>query len=788
MKTDNLNNNDIQVADLTSPEWDLPKRKNVLVYAPLAGLYFLTDKPSVEELENALSQPESRRDEAMASTLAQLTAKTVTEYQSRIIQHPSQFTHLSILPNLKCNFKCNYCYSSKGRSTAEITTEQLQSLLNWFIDAKRVDSKTLSIFISGGGEPLLSVDKLRFILEHGSTLAEKQGLDLLFILNTNGSLVTPEIVGMLKKHHVEVGVSFDILPDVQNAQRGQYDKVAENIRMMVSQGLVPSISTVITEKNVNRMMEMVNEIVERFPAIRHLNFDDAMDDEAFATAAQLDTFYSRFEHNFFEAKRECLQHGMTLDCNAIRHAQKLFARYCQGQLCMVPNGDISICHTVSSPEEKGYDDMIYGHVADGQISFDQTKFSALVDRNHFMHEECHSCIAKWHCSGGCMMFRRNYDNQKMQAVCHFTQRMTIRILLARLEQQRQQQRRSFSQLHKLTLLPTHRCNFKCTYCFSAKGRQNKTLSEKQAFAAIDYFIDRQRTPLTNLWLAILGGGEPFLEPHFTNRIIQYASSRAQQQGLHLSIGLTTNGSIYDAALSKTMIMNKVHLGVSFEVLKDIQNAQRQHYDEVVPVVRHYLSDGVDVCIKSIITPNNVNRLEEMVDELHRLFPQVKQYKLQIVEDPDNFADRDTMRRFYADFTANFFEAQEKGLHYGIDVYVLASLYAELNMDHYCGGEICVNPEGTITVCHRFSSPAEPQYDDIVYGSIDDEGNVRLDEGKFAQLMSHDISQPRCRDCTVKHHCGGGCLAQSKIYDDDQLDIVCDWTRSFIHKVHERRGY
>ena len=123
-----------------------------------------------------------------------------------------------------------------------------------------------------------------------------------------------------------------------------------------------------------------------------------------------------------------------------------------------------------------------------------TKFSALVDHGHFMHEECHSCIAKWHCSGGCMMFRRNYDNQKMQAVCRFTQRMTIRILLARLEHQRQQQRRSLSQLHKLTLLPTHRCNFKCTYCFSAKGRQNKTLSEKQAFAAIDYFIDRQRAP------------------------------------------------------------------------------------------------------------------------------------------------------------------------------------------------------------------------------------------------------------------------------------------------------
>ena len=115
----------------------------------------------------------------------------------------------------------------------------------------------------------------------------------------------------------------------------------------------------------------------------------------------------------------------------------------------------------------------------------------------------------------------------------------------------------------------------------------------------------------------------------------------------------TARSLYDAHLSKVIVENHVNLGVSFEVLKDIQNAQRQHYDEVVRVVRHYLNDGADVTVKSIITPNNVNRLEEMVEELRRLFPQVKKYKLQMVEDPVEFADRERMRRFYADFTRNF---------------------------------------------------------------------------------------------------------------------------------------
>lgn len=777
MKTTFLNKNEIQVQDLGL---------SYLVYAPLAGIFFKANPTTVERLETALSLPEEKRDQEAASLIAQLTEQTVTEYKDRIIHHPSEFTNLSILPNLKCNFKCAYCYSAKGRSNVEIPIDKLRTMLDWFIDARRVKCKELSIFISGGGEPLLSLDKLKFILEYSDALAKKQGLKMVYMMNTNGSLLMPEIVDLLKLHQVEVGVSFDILPEVQNAQRGQYEKVAENIRMMVLRGLIPSISTVITEKNVNRMMEMVKEIINKFPDIRHLNFDPAMDDDAFVTVEQLDAFFHDFENNFFKAKMFCGQHNMTLDCNQIRHAQKLFARYCQGQLCLVPNGDISMCHTVSSPEEKGYDDMIYGKVEEDRLVFDEDKFKALVNRDNFMREECESCIAKWHCSGGCMMFRRNYDSAKMKAVCRFTQRMITRILLLRLEHYRHLKRQSISQLHKLSILPTHRCNFKCTYCFSAKGRQNKTVSEKQAFAAIDYFINRERTSLDNLWLAILGGGEPFLTPELTGKIIQRARLRAKEQGFKLGIGLTTNGSLYNADLSKIIVKNQVNLGVSFEVLKDIQNEQRQHYDEVVPVVRHYLDDGVDVTIKSIITPKNVHRLEEMVEALHLLFPKVKKYKLQIVEDPVAFSDRAVMRQFYADFTKNFFPARKKGLQLGIDVYELTSQFADMEMDHYCGGEMCLNPQGTLTVCHRFSSPAEEQYQDIVYGAIDEEGHVSVNEEKFATLISHDITQPRCFECSIRNHCGGGCLAQSKIYAEDQLDIVCDWKRSFTNEIYARR--
>ena len=411
-----LSQHNIYIVDLSRYYAKAPRGKYYLVYAPLKGAFFIADNISPDAIPQHLLSPDN--DALMRPH----------------VSHPSQFSKLSILPNLTCNFKCAYCYSAKGRSRSVISEEHITTMLDYFVDGARIADRELAIFISGGGEPTLTWDKVVFAVNYAEQRAQSQGKTLNIMLMSNGSLIDDTIANFIKQHGINIGISFDILPEVQNSQRGKYDLVAANIKRLLSIGVIPSVSAVITPDNVCLMTQMVQEIVNNFSGIKHLNFDPAVSDELFASEAELRAFYHSFADNFFNARALSGQHNITLDCNAIRHAQKIFPRYCEGKLCLVPNGDISMCHTVSSPKETHYNDFTYGDVHDGMVKFDMAVFSRLVNSDNYLMDRCHDCIARWHCAGGCMMCRLNYNADKMSAVCDFTADMTTRLLLHRLDE------------------------------------------------------------------------------------------------------------------------------------------------------------------------------------------------------------------------------------------------------------------------------------------------------------------------------------------------------------------
>lgn len=436
MKCEQIYKNEIQLYP-TGDYFNLPATDLYLVYSPLAESSFVARESDVQKLEQAFYDKENGKtlDPEMKETIEMLTDFSNSQPYKNVIGTPNEYTKLSVLPNFICNFSCSYCYSARGRSKQEVKAGHLKTMLDYFIDKQRVDSEELSIFISGGGEPLLSWEKVLFIFEYAGKKAFEEGFQLDIALMTNGSKITPEIVEKLKQYRINTGVSFDILPEIQNKQRGKYEEVASSIQTMLDGGLAPSISAVITNDNVERMPEMAATLIKDYPGIKHLNFDPAMDSVSFSSGDKLDDFYGKFIKYFFDAKAICHKNRITLDCNIIRKFENLFPRYCQGKLCLTPEGKISVCHSISSPKEAGYDSVIYGEIKDGTVIFDTDKFKSLIDRKNFLLPECYSCIAKWHCGGGCLMYKYNYNEEQFKSVCLFTQNIIKELILIRLDSQ-----------------------------------------------------------------------------------------------------------------------------------------------------------------------------------------------------------------------------------------------------------------------------------------------------------------------------------------------------------------
>lgn len=338
---------------------------------------------------------------------------------------------LSILPTNKCNFSCTYCYSREGRDSTTIPVEALNRTLEFFINPLRVKSRELTVSYLGGGEPMLAWDLFKHSLEYSSELARRYGFELMNSVNTNGSILNEEIIDYLKQYDVTVCVTFEVFEDLQNAQRGQWTKVRENIRTMLASGIRVILSSIITPLSVGRVKELVETVVSEYPGVRTLIIEPVVDmaSSNFNTLEELRGFYEKYSEAFFRALPIAEANGIRLLNSVIRKLWRKHVRFCDGEISLTAFGTISGCTSVSSPKEKHYEDYRYGDARVNPIQIDESKFSRLLNRNLYSYAKCDDCFLKWHCCGGCGFRNDLYSEEALGVVCEFNQNFALRYLL-----------------------------------------------------------------------------------------------------------------------------------------------------------------------------------------------------------------------------------------------------------------------------------------------------------------------------------------------------------------------
>lgn len=183
------------------------------------SLVFLTHNHRLLEVSSALG-------ERLERGLSELTAGERSEWElleaGRVLEsvNPTVLARAGILDGANlalninltgtCNLACTYCFADGGdygRIRSKMQRDMIPSILG-FVRQHRTRSNTVR-FELFGGEPLLNFDMIRELAEEADKVSADTGIQFIYRISTNLTVLPPGAVEMFRDRRVIVSVSVD---------------------------------------------------------------------------------------------------------------------------------------------------------------------------------------------------------------------------------------------------------------------------------------------------------------------------------------------------------------------------------------------------------------------------------------------------------------------------------------------------------------------------------------------------------------------------------------------------
>jgi uncharacterized protein len=341
-------------------------------------------------------------------------------------------------------------------------------------------------------------------------------------------------------------------------------------------------------------------------------------------------------------------------------------------------------------------------------------------------------------------------------------------------------------LNRFTIVLTSACNMRCKYCYEEpKEGGNKlayevvrTIDEAVARKAIDQVLSSYESVGTIMFF----GGEPLLNVKLMERLCEYIEVKTKGLSSKPSIGIITNGTIFDDEVASLLKRYSVYTTVSVDGPEAIHDYSRVYangrgsFTDVSAIVDELKDNGLPFGFQSTITPAHM-KMGYGVQELGEFFrtrfdvrlphivpatysPQSNQY----------WSDRD-ITRLVESYTASIrhsLAAIESGelndvrlfsLLYG----VLVSLIFKRPNPIRCpaGTELAVAPDGSYFPCFTLINEGADLLLSTVEEGLHSEGYWdRLDNFLFANLKKNNKECNSCWAVPVCHGCLGTSVKRS----------------------------
>ena len=305
-----------------------------------------------------------------------------------------------------CNMACRYCYIDPENS-GHMSWQTAKKALTLFFDLQKKYRKKESQIRFFGGEPLLNWDVMEKVFGYVNEI--RDDIKVEYILNTNGTIITEQIAGVLASNNVNLSISLDGLSEIHDTFRpfksgeGSFSKIDKNVDLLINFDCKIALSATIGDHNYNRLDNLI-----AYVAHKNSRFNCAislyLQNMCMESKQGLDTVpavkkVTAVRNSILYAlkKRVDVGFGMIMfPFNALVDL-KPGGVYCNTaageEICIDPEGDIYPCGTLK---------IKLGNIETFNNIFQTAEYLDLIKRVTGSVSQCRGCDIEAFCAGGCV--------------------------------------------------------------------------------------------------------------------------------------------------------------------------------------------------------------------------------------------------------------------------------------------------------------------------------------------------------------------------------------------------
>ncbi len=177
---------------------------------------------------------------------------------------PAAIRSLTLMLTNRCNLRCAYCYHGKLEHSMDMSEDTLCKALDL---VQKFGSKGFHVQLTGGEATLvphliaLAVQKIR-ALDPTCTIA----------LQTNATRLNRDLVRLLHEYGIDVGVSLDGPPKIQEQLRGEAAASLQGLNLLEAAHISFRVTTVVSRINAP-FLPQVALLLSRYEQARGMGLD-----------------------------------------------------------------------------------------------------------------------------------------------------------------------------------------------------------------------------------------------------------------------------------------------------------------------------------------------------------------------------------------------------------------------------------------------------------------------------------------------------------------------------------